>query len=255
MESSAATDAVATDAAEPAHAIEVQRLGKRLAGRQVLEQVSFCLEPGRILGLLGPNGAGKTTLLRCLTGCLTPDFGRCLICGHDPLREPDRARACFGYQPDLPPLEPELRVEEYLLLHARLRGIPRPERAARIAEALATVELSERWRHLVGTLSRGQKSRLALAETLLHRAPVLLLDEPASGLDPAQVVGLRGLLRRLAGEHSVLLATHHLAEASTVCDELVVLVEGRVRFCGTPAALAGDGGLEAAYIAMAGAGA
>jgi len=236
-------------------ALEVQRLGKRYGGRTVLDQVNFRLEPGRVLGLLGPNGAGKTTLLRCITGAVAPDFGRCLIFGTDPAIDPLATQARYGYQSDFPPLEPELRVREHLQLHARIRGLPKDRRAGRIDEVLALVDLTARGRILVGHLSRGQRSRLALAEALLHAPPLLILDEPASGLDPAQVVALRDLLRSLSGEHSILVATHHLAEAQAVCDELVVLVDGRVRHQGSPAELSGDGQLEQAYLTMAGAGA
>ncbi|MDA3960506.1 MAG: ABC transporter ATP-binding protein [Planctomycetota bacterium] len=236
-------------------ALEVQRLGKRFGATTILEQVNFRLEPGQVLGLLGPNGAGKTTLLRCITGAIRPDFGRCMVFGHDSARAPGAAQVRFGYQCDMPPLEPELRSREHLQLHARLRGLPRRSREARIDEVLDLVDLRAKQRHLVSQLSRGQRSRLALAEALLHRPPLLILDEPASGLDPAQVVLLRKLLRRLAGEHSILVATHHLGEAEAVCDELVVLVAGRVRYQGSPKDLAGEQRLEQAYLEMAGAGA
>lgn len=236
-------------------AIEIQRLGKRLSGRSILEQVSMRVERGQVVGLLGPNGAGKTTLLRCLTGALVPDYGRCLINGLDPRLDGLRARAQFGYLPDVPPLEDDLRVEEYLRLHARLAGIGGARQRSRIDTVLHLVELADRRRQLVGTLSRGQRSRLGLAQTLLAEAPVLILDEPTAGLDPAQVVALRGLLRRIAHDRAVLLATHHLAEAEAVCHALVVLVDGRVRFHGRPADLAHDSALEAAYLTLAGAGA
>ena len=241
------------DATRPA--IEVQRLGHRFGSRTVLEQVHFTVAAGRITGLLGPNGAGKTTLLRCLVGTLTPDHGRCLIAGVDPRLDPVDAAAHVGFMPDQPPLEGDLRVDEYLRLHGRLRGLSGQRLETRLEAVLDLVDLTARRRHLAQTLSRGQRSRLGLAEALLHEPAVLILDEPAAGLDPAQVVALRHLLRRLAGRHTVLIATHHLAEAEAVCDDLVVLVEGRVRAQGTPAALAADRTLEAAYLDLAGAGA
>lgn len=234
-------------------AIDVQRLNKRYAGRLVLEQVSFAVPRGRVVGLLGPNGAGKTTLLRCLTGSIPADYGRCLIDGVDPSLDPGAARQRFGYQPDLPPLEPELRAREHLQLHGRLRGLGGASLEASITAVLAHVGLASEARRLVGALSRGQRSRLALAECLLHAPPVLILDEPAAGLDPAQVIQLRRLLRSLAGSHSILLATHHLGEAAAVCDELVVLVQGRVRFQGPPDAFAAGKDLEAAWLELAGA--
>lgn len=232
--------------------ISVQRLGMRLAGRSILEQVHFDVPGQHICALLGPNGAGKTTLMRCLTGALIPSFGACRILG----KEPAAARADFGYLPDTPPLEDELRVEEYLALHARLRALPQPM-AARITEALELVDLQNRRRALVGTLSRGQRSRLALAEALLHRPQVLLLDEPSAGLDPAQVVGLRELLRKLRSRCCVLLATHNLHEVRATCDSVVVLAAGRVHYQGSIDELAAraDGDLEVAYMQLVGAGA
>jgi ABC-2 type transport system ATP-binding protein len=213
-------------AVSDAPAIDIQRLNKRYAGRLVLEQVSFSVGRGQVVGLLGPNGAGKTTLLRCLTGSLPADYGRCLIDGVDPSREPQAARARFGYQPDLPPLENELRAVEFLHFHGRLRGLSGTALTQRAAAVLAQVGLTSEARRLVGALSRGQRSRLALAECLLHA---------------------------LAGQHSILLATHHLGEAAAVCDELVVLVQGRVRFQGPPAAFAAGKDIEAAWLELAGA--
>lgn len=236
-------------------AIRCQRVGLRRGGRVILDQVDLRVAPGRIVGLLGPNGAGKTSLLRCIVGMLPPSYGRCLIQGLDSVADPQGARRLFGWLPDEPPLEDGLRCIEYLHLHASLRGLPRTLAARRCAAVLDDVDLSEHARRPIEHLSRGMRSRLALAECLLHQPPVLILDEPAAGLDPAQVVALRALLRRLAGHHAVLLATHHLAEAEDVCDELAVLVAGRIRFHGTPTELSAGRGLEPAYLALAGAGA
>lgn len=237
------------EAAGPA--IDVQRLGKRLGGRTIVEQIHFQVPTGVVCGLLGPNGAGKTTLLRCLTGALHPDYGRCIIGGADPVSAP-HAHTRFGFAPDGAPMEPQLRVREYLALHARLRGLDVRTASERV---LAIVDLRHLERALIGTLSRGERTRLALAEALLHEPPVLILDEPASGLDPAQVVALRDLLHRLVPRHTILLATHHLSEAARVCQELVVLVAGRVRFQGSVDELAGSGDLEDGYLRLAGPGA
>lgn len=236
-------------------ALQVQRLGVRFGQATVLTQVHFSVAPGSVVALLGPNGAGKTTLLRAVTGALQPDFGRCLITGIDSSTDPLSAQAAFGYQPDNPALEDHLRVQEYLVWHARLRGLSSAFGRQRVSAVLDEVDLAAKRRALIGTLSRGQRSRLALAEALLHQPPVLILDEPASGLDPAQVVSLRGLIRSLAGSRTIVMATHHLAEAEAVCDAVVVLVDGRVRFQGPLAELAGNDGLEAGYLALAGAGA
>ena len=233
-------------------AITVQRLGKAFAGRTVLDQVNFSIKPGKITGLLGPNGAGKTTLLRCLIASIPADYGRCLINGYDPVIAAPQARASFGYQPDLPPLEPELRVQEYLQFHGDIRGLDSAMIPQRIDTVLTQVALTAQAQQLVGTLSRGQKSRLALAEALLHQPPILILDEPASGLDPAQVVSLRNLLKELGGQHTIFMATHHLSEAQAVCDDIVVMVAGRIRYQGTAETLAAGDSLEAAYLSLTG---
>ena len=212
--------------------------------------VNFTVGHGKICGLLGPNGAGKTTLLRCLCGSLNADFGRCLIGQRDSSQDP-QVYAQFGFSPDFPTQEGDLRVQEYLQLHARIRGIAKKEISKRISEVLSLVNLEAQNFLLVKALSRGQASRLALAETLLHQPPVLILDEPTAGLDPAQVHNQRSLLSSLAGNHSILVATHNLAEAQAICDQLVVLVAGRVRFQGTPQELAGeDGDIEKAYLSL-----
>ena len=234
--------------------VDVQRLNKRLGGKLILEQVHFQVPDKCICGLLGPNGAGKTTLLRCMTGSLNADFGRCIINGKDSSYDPDVYQS-FSFSPDIPSLEPALRVEEYLRLHAGIRGIDKQLITARIDECLERVDLQNRKHYLISALSRGQTSRLALAEALLHKPKVLFLDEPTAGLDPAQVVNQRGLLADLATDHCVMVATHHLAEAQSMCDRLVVLVEGRVRFQGSVHELAGEGSLEEAYLQLAGAGA
>ncbi len=234
-------------------AIEVQRLNKRFGSAVVLDQIHFSVEPGQICALLGPNGAGKTTLLRCLTGAISPSFGRCLIHSEDTALTRHATRL-FSYLPDIPPLEDSLRLDEYLRLHSTLRGY-----TGSTDDVLARVQLIDRKHMLIDKLSRGQRSRLALAECLLHNPPVLILDEPSAGLDPAQVILLRQLLRDLSGDHTILLATHNLAEVEAVCDSLVVLIDGRVRFQGTPTDFAktftDNGNIEQAWLALAGAGA
>ena len=244
----------ASQAVEQQAAVDVQRLNKRLGGRLILEQVNFQVPNKCICGLLGPNGAGKTTLLRCMTGSLNADFGRCLINGKDSSYDASVYQE-FGFSPDIPTLEPALRVEEYLSLHAHLRGIPKALITERIDSCLEKVKLSDRKRFLISALSRGQSSRLALAEALLHNPAVLFLDEPTAGLDPAQVVNQRALLEDLAKEHCVIVATHNLAEAQAICNQLVVLIQGRIRFQGSVEDLAAGEELEKAYLKLAGHGA
>ena len=187
------TSRSASSALTPYPAIACERLGHRFGRLVALDQVHFTVPQGQVVGLLGPNGAGKTTLLRCLTGAMRPTFGRVLINGHDPHEQHRLAQTMFGYQPDGASLEPELRVQEFLQLSASLRGLRGKRRTQRVATCIDTVDLGDKARALIGTLSRGQLARVALAEALLHQPPVLILDEPASGLDPAQVVALRQL--------------------------------------------------------------
>lgn len=246
------SDTAAPTASRPA--VDVQRLNKRLGGKVVLDQVHFQVPAQCICGLLGPNGAGKTTLLRCMTGSLNADFGRCLINGKDSSYD-SSVYDSFGFSPDIPAQEPALRVEEYMRLHASIRNIEPAQLEQRIEACLSQVDLLDRRRYLIGSLSRGQSSRLALAEALLHQPAVLFLDEPTAGLDPAQVVNQRKLLKELARDHCVLIATHNLTEAQALCDRLVVLVQGRVRFQGSVDELASNGDLEAAYLELAGYGA
>ncbi len=242
------------DAAAEQAAVDVQRLNKSLGGKVILEQVHFQVPNNCICGLLGPNGAGKTTLLRCMTGSINADFGRCLINGKDSSYDAS-VYSEFGFSPDIPSQEPALRVEEYLSLHAHLRHVASDKINQRIHDCLEKVDLLDRKRYLISALSRGQTSRLALAEALLHNPAVIFLDEPTAGLDPAQVVNQRQLLKTLAKDHCVLVATHNLTEAQALCDQLVVLIQGRIRFQGSVDELAGDQNLEDAYLALAGSGA
>lgn len=218
--------------------IEVEGLEKEYgSGRQALRGVSFTAPRGEVVGLLGANGAGKTTLLRILAGVLFPTGGRARVGGHDVVAEPEAARAQLGYLPEQVPLDGDLRVGEYLRFRAELKGVAEPRQA--VARLLGEVGLAGAGdeRRLVGELSKGFRQRLGLADALLHRPPVLLLDEPTDGLDPLQRAETLGLIRRLGTEHTVLLSTHVLPEVETVCQRVVILDEGRVVASGTPAEL------------------
>ena len=210
----------------------------RYAGRvTALDAVSFEARPGEVLGFLGPNGAGKTTAMRICTGYLQPTAGHVSICGIDVAADPLAARARLGYLPESVPLYPEQRVDEYLSYRAALKGVPRRERRARIDEALAAVALAPERRRVIGQLSKGYRQRVGLADALLHRPDVLILDEPTDGLDPNQRRDTLALIARLGKERTVILSTHILPEVESVCSRVVILDRGRVIAEGRPADL------------------
>jgi gliding motility-associated transport system ATP-binding protein len=210
----------------------------RYAGRvTALDAVSFEARPGEVLGFLGPNGAGKTTAMRICTGFLQPTAGSVSICGIDVATDPLAARARLGYLPESVPLHPEMRVEEYLRYRAALKGVPRRDRRPRIADALAAVALTDERRRIVGQLSKGYRQRVGLADALLHRPDVLILDEPTDGLDPNQRRETLALIGRLGKERTVVLSTHILPEVESVCARVVILDRGRVIAEGRPAEL------------------
>ena len=210
----------------------------RYAGRvTALDAVSFEARPGEVLGFLGPNGAGKTTAMRICTGYLQPTSGSVSICDIDVAADPLAARARLGYLPESVPLYPEQRVDEYLAYRAALKGVPRRERRARIDEALAAVALTSERRRLIGQLSKGYRQRVGLADALLHRPDVLILDEPTDGLDPNQRRETLALIASLGKERTVVLSTHILPEVESVCARVVILDRGRVIAQGAPADL------------------
>jgi ABC-2 type transport system ATP-binding protein len=210
----------------------------RYAGRvTALDSVSFEARPGEVLGFLGPNGAGKTTAMRICTGFLSPTAGSVKVCGIDVADDPLAARARLGYLPESVPLYPELRVDEYLGYRAALKGVARKDRRARIDEALAAVALVPERRRIIGQLSKGYRQRVGLADALLHRPDVLILDEPTDGLDPNQRRDTLALIATLGKERTVILSTHILPEVESVCARVVILDRGRIIAEGRPAEL------------------
>jgi ABC-2 type transport system ATP-binding protein len=190
--------------------------------------VSFEVERGEIVALLGPNGAGKTTLMRILTGFLAPSGGDAELAGHSILSASLAARKQVGYLPEGVPLYPDMRVDEYLQYRARLRGIARGERRRRIDSAIEDCGLGDRRRQIIGTLSRGYRQRVGLADAILARPAILILDEPTVGLDPNQIREVRALVRALAREATVLLSTHILSEVEALAARVIILHRGRV---------------------------
>ncbi len=214
--------------------IEVAHLVRRFGNVLAVDDLSFSLEKGEVVGFLGPNGAGKTTTMRMLTGYLPATSAeRLTVAGYDVLRQSMQVRRCIGYLPESVPLYREMRVREMMLFQGRLHRMPRALLRRRISEVLERVGVADRESQIVGKLSRGLRQRVGLAVALLPNPKVLILDEPTSGLDPLQRAEVRTLIRELADEHTVLLSTHILAEVESICPRVIILREGRVVADGT----------------------
>lgn len=209
--------------------IEVSSLSKAYGPVQALRGVSFQVAAGEIVGLLGPNGAGKTTAIKIITGYLQPDEGTVTVAGLDVLTHARQVQAHLGYLPENAPLYPELTVQGYLRLIADLRQIPREEQLARIGEAVGATGLANHLTRPIGQLSKGYRQRVGLAQAILHRPQLLILDEPTLGLDPTQIVEVRRLIRRLAEHSTILFSTHILSEVEALCDRAIILMNGQVR--------------------------
>ena len=193
-----------------------------------VDDISFDVEEGQIIGFLGPNGAGKTTTLRILTGFLPGDTGTVRVAGCDVSRDSVRVREAIGYLPEGVPLYPEMRVSEFLRFRARLKGISRRERSREVGAALELTHIDHVRRRIVGTLSKGYRQRVGLADALLGQPSVLILDEPTVGLDPEQVIQFRQLLREVGRERTVILSTHILSEVDHICDGAIIIHGGRI---------------------------
>jgi len=205
------------------------RLARGEAGQPALKNVSLSIGSGEIVGLLGPNGAGKTTLLKILTGYLQPDEGSVLVEGIDVVAEPQAAQARIGYLPENAPVYPELSVQGYLNMIAELRSIAPLERRVRLSQAIYATGLQDRLTQPIGQLSKGFRQRVGLAQAILHRPPLLILDEPSVGLDPTQMVEMRHLIQRLAQYSTVLFSTHILSEVEALCQRVLILINGEIR--------------------------
>ena len=212
--------------------IHVSKLTKYYGDYPAVREVSFDVPKGQVVGFLGPNGAGKTTTMRILAGCLTATSGRATIDGLDVFWNPVEVRRRIGYLPENCPLYPEMRVTEYLTFRGGIKGLHGRECRRRVEDVLERCWLTDVRRQLVGTLSKGYRQRVGLADTLLHNPPVLILDEPTAGLDPTQIIETRKLIRDLGREHTILLSTHILAEVEVACDRAIIINRCRVAAAG-----------------------
>lgn len=214
--------------------IEVRNLSKYYGSHRAVENISFTVKEGEIIGFLGPNGAGKTTTIRVLT-CFQPaTSGTARVAGHDVFNESMSVRAAVGYLPENVPLYPEMRVREYLRFRGKLRGLERPQRETAIAGVTERCWLQDVIDRPIGQLSKGFRQRVGLADTLLHNPPVLILDEPTIGLDPTQIRETRSLIRELAQDHTVLLSSHILPEVEATCQRIIIIHQGRLVASGSP---------------------
>jgi ABC-2 type transport system ATP-binding protein len=207
--------------------IEAKGLSRRYGPTVAVDGLDLTLKQGEILGLLGPNGAGKTTTMKMLAGCLAPSAGSVRINGVDLREEPKAAKRHLGYLPEQPPVYPELTVDEYLDYCAGLHGIAGKGRAAAVASAKKDCGLADAGRRLVGNLSKGYQQRVGLAQAIIHRPPVVILDEPTVGLDPIQIREIRALITQLGQSHSVILSSHILPEIQAVCGRVMIINRGR----------------------------
>jgi ABC-2 type transport system ATP-binding protein len=219
-------------------AIQVDKLSKHYGQVVAVDRISFEVKPGELVGFLGPNGAGKSTTMRVLTTFLPATSGIAYVRGFDVMADSMEVRKFLGYLPESVPLYPEMRVDEYLIYRAKLKGVERKIRAARIDWCLERCRIREVRRRLIGTLSKGYRQRVGLADALVNDPPVLVLDEPTTGLDPIQIRETLNTIRDLAGSHTVLLSTHILPEVEAICDRVIIINRGTLRWDGKLSALA-----------------
>jgi ABC-2 type transport system ATP-binding protein len=214
--------------------IKVENLTKRYAGTTAIKDLTFEVGQGEIMGFLGPNGAGKTTTMRILASFLPPTSGRASIAGFDIFEQSLQARAHLGYMPENVPLYNDMRVTEYLDYRAALKGVPHRRVAERVGDVKELCGLKEVEKKVIGTLSKGYRQRVGLADALLHEPDLLILDEPTIGLDPNQIRQVRELIKNLGKQHTILLSTHILPEVEMTCSRVIIIHQGRIEACDTP---------------------
>ncbi len=208
--------------------IQVTGLSKKYANYVAVDNISFSVDKGDIVGFLGPNGAGKTTTMRVLTCFMPPTAGRATVAGFDVFDQPMEVKKRIGYLPEAPPLYPEMSVADYLTFVARLKGIPNAEISDRVQQTMKKCSVLDVSGKLISKLSKGYRQRVGLAQAIIHNPDVLILDEPTSGLDPKQILETRDLIRSLAGEHTIILSTHILPEVEATCKNVIIISKGKL---------------------------
>ena len=231
--------------------IEVSHLTKQYGNHLAVDDVSFTVADGQICGLLGPNGAGKSTIMNILTGYLSATSGQVTVAGHPLPEEADAAKACVGYLPEQPPLYPEMTVQEYLDFAAELKGVKKAERKEQVCRAARRTGVETVLPRLIRSLSKGYKQRVGIAQALLGSPRLIILDEPTVGLDPAQVIEIRNLIRELGRAHTVILSSHILSEVQAVCQQILILSKGHLAAAGSLEELTADGkSLEEVFLEL-----
>ena len=208
--------------------IEVKNLTKRYGSNTAVDHLNFTIEKGQIYGFLGPNGAGKSTTMNMITGYLASSEGTVSVDGHDILKEPDAAKKCIGYLPEIPPLYPDMTVKEYLYFAADLKKLTKTDKSHMIGEVMDLTKISDMRDRLIKNLSKGYRQRVGLAQALLGYPDVIILDEPTVGLDPKQIIEIRDLIKSLKADHTIILSSHILQEISAVCDHIMIISHGKL---------------------------
>ncbi|MFQ9933688.1 MAG: ABC transporter ATP-binding protein [Lachnospiraceae bacterium] len=214
--------------------IEVKNLVKKYGDHMAVKDLSFNIEKGKIYGFLGPNGAGKSTTMNIITGYLAATEGQVIVNGHDIYEEPEEAKKCIGYLPEIPPLYPDMTPKEYLEFSADLKGIEKKRRAEQFKEISKLTGIEDVMNRLIKNLSKGYRQRVGLAQAILGYPEVIILDEPTVGLDPKQIVEIRDVIKGLSKRHTVILSTHIMQEVSAVCDEVIIIAHGELVARDTP---------------------
>lgn len=217
--------------------IEVSDLTKRYGNHIAVDHLSFKVEKGQIYGFLGPNGAGKSTTMNIISGYLAASEGTVTIDGHDVQQDPEGAKKCIGYLPELPPLYMDMTVKEYLRFAAELKKVPKTERGEQVRQVMDMTGITDMQDRLIKNLSKGYRQRVGLAQALLGSPEVLILDEPSVGLDPKQIIEIRDLIRELGKEHTIILSSHILSEVSAVCDHIMIISHGKLVASDSPEGL------------------
>ena len=222
---------------EAAVLIEVKNITKRYGNHVAVDNLSFQVEKGMIYGFLGPNGAGKSTTMNIMTGYIAATDGTVEINGYDILKEPEKAKKCIGYLPELPPVYPDMTVEEYLIFVAEIKQVKKAERRDQIASIMEQTQIAEVKGRLIRNLSKGYKQRVGLAQAIVGYPEVIILDEPTVGLDPKQIIEMRELIKTLSEKHTIILSSHILSEVSAVCDHIMIISKGKLAASDTPEGL------------------
>jgi ABC-2 type transport system ATP-binding protein len=230
--------------------IKVEGLTKRYGDVTAIEDLSFQVEKGEIVGFLGPNGAGKTTTMRIITGFLPSTDGTVSVSGHDIFEKPMEVKKKIGYLPEHPPLYADMTVAGYLRFVSKIKGVPRSARADAIDRMVERCGLKDVRKKIIGKLSKGYRQRVGLAQAMIHDPQVLILDEPTIGLDPKQIMEIRELVKSLAGDHTIILSTHILPEVTMVCQRCLVINQGRIVADDSLEALTAQGSLESVFLKL-----